>query len=85
MGRLGQWVRVFVAAAAVGPAGCWFAPRPYADDPLLQRGHGTWGDRAKTHRFPPPADQEPAAPPAPLRPAPTRFADNAAPESVISP
>ena len=40
-------------------AGCGFAQKPYADDPLLRGGRSVWTVREPN----PPAPQPPAAPP----------------------
>lgn len=46
-------------------AGCGFAQKPYADDPLLRGGRSVWSVREP----PPPAPQQPA-PPAVIEPPP---------------
>jgi hypothetical protein len=71
MGRIGRWVLSGVLAVL---AGCGWAGRPYAKDPLVRDGRGVAGDPVKvaTARQDPPP--EPAAPRPPAAPDPSTFA-----------
>lgn len=70
MGRLRNFVLLFVVAASP-VAGCGFAKRPYAHDPLLRDGGGVWGNHElargpdMSYRGEP---QAPHAPPTPKVP-----------------
>jgi hypothetical protein len=61
--RFPTWTLLLLAALL--SAGCASWKRPYAHDPLLRGGRGTWGDPARrtVAELPPPA--EPDAPHAP--------------------
>lgn len=60
MRGLGRWLGVGLVASA----GCGWGGRPFADDPLLRRGRGVWGDPGR----PPAAAPAVDAPPPPARP-----------------
>lgn len=67
MGPFGRrlWVVILVAVTSAG--GCAFGKKPYAHDPLLSR-RATWGESPKVRRTEPPAEVNPAPPPAPPGP-----------------
>lgn len=53
--------------AGLALAGCGFAKKPYADDPLLRDRRAAWPSRDATPKPPPPAPEAPQ-PPATLPP-----------------
>ena len=60
MTRWGRWLGVGLVALA----GCGWGGRPLADDPLLRRGRGVWGDPARVPAVPPGVE----VPPPPAKP-----------------
>ena len=67
MGPFGRRLWVVVLVAVMSATGCAFGKKPYADDPLLSR-RATWGEPPKPRRTEPPAEANPAPPPAPPGP-----------------
>jgi hypothetical protein len=67
MSPYNRWLRVAMIVAVLSAGGCAFGKKPFADDPLLTR-RAVWAERPKARRTEPPAEVNPAPPPAPPGP-----------------
>lgn len=59
-------VRLAILCAVCGFAGCGFAKKPYANDPLLRGGRAVWPSHDEAPATPAPAPEPPQPPATPV-------------------